>query len=58
MGILAALASKLGKAASFQRRCNLQLLEEALGNWSRALWWSSWTRRKRSQPALEEVRLP
>lgn len=57
-GILAALASKLGKAASFQRRCNLQLLEEALGELEpRIMVVILDEAQNYSQPALEEVRL-
>lgn len=57
-GILAALASKLGKPASFQRRCNLQLLEEALGELEpRIMVVILDEAQNYSQPALEEVRL-
>jgi type II secretory pathway predicted ATPase ExeA len=56
--ILAALASKLGKAASFQRRRNLQLLEEALGEVApRIMVLILDEAQNYSQPSLEEVRL-
>jgi type II secretory pathway predicted ATPase ExeA len=57
-GILAALASKLGKAASFQRRCNLQLLEEALEELEPRIGVVILDEAQNySQPSLEEVRL-
>jgi len=56
--ILAALASKLGKAASFQRRRNLQLIEEALAEVQpRIVVLILDEAQNYSQPSLEEVRL-
>jgi general secretion pathway protein A len=57
-GILAALASKLGKAASFHRRANLQLIEEALAEVQpRIVVVILDEAQNYSQPTLEEVRL-
>jgi general secretion pathway protein A len=57
-GILAALASKLGKAASFHRRANLQLIEEALQEAQpRIVVLILDEAQNYSQPSLEEVRL-
>jgi type II secretory pathway predicted ATPase ExeA len=56
--VLAALASKLGKAASFQRRRNLQLIEEALQEVQpRIVVLILDEAQNYSQPSLEEVRL-
>ncbi len=56
--ILAALAAKLGKAASFQRRRNLQLIEEALQEVQpRIVVVILDEAQNYSQPSLEEVRL-
>ena len=56
--ILAALAAKLGKPASFQRQRNLQLIEEALGELERRILVVILDEAQNySQPSLEEVRL-
>jgi type II secretory pathway predicted ATPase ExeA len=56
--ILAALAGKLGKPASFQRRRNLQLIEEALQEVQpRSVVVILDEAQNYSQPSLEEVRL-
>ena len=56
--ILGALASKLGKPASYQRQRNLQLIEEALGELDRrTLVVVLDEAQNYSQPSLEEVRL-
>ena len=56
--ILAALALKLGKPASFFRQRNLQLIEEALGELERRILVVILDEAQNySQPSLEEVRL-
>jgi len=56
--VLGALASKLGKAASFERRRNLQLIEEALQEVQpRIVVLILDEAQNYSQPSLEEVRL-
>ena len=56
--ILAALAAKLGKPASFQRQRNLQLIEAALGELARRILVVILDEAQNySQPSLEEVRL-
>src|SRR6266571_3383012 len=56
--ILAALATKLGKPASFFRQRNLQLIEQALGELERRILVVILDEAQNySQPSLEEVRL-
>jgi len=56
--ILTALATKLGKPASFQRQRNLQLIEEALAELERRILVVILDEAQNySQPSLEEVRL-
>jgi len=56
--ILASLAAKLGKPASFQRQRNLQLVEQALGELERRILVVILDEAQNySQPSLEEVRL-